>query len=236
MWIQVLHLIILLLFSFLDYHLTLFQSDEHQKYVDLASAASFLKFLSTYVLAYYVKKIILMISPKFNIKPSVFIIFQIDIVLAIAGFFLLPVLDGKAIFFSRYNFIIIIILVAHFIFNNLSEKFGTNELYFAVFVCPTLILWTQSVLFRYSLLRTTFNVGTLTLQYIVLNLLYPQDFKSYGQTNLNAVIIHEIKNPHFKYPLAKLFGRQDSFRLIFIIFNYCCFDLLLDFWKSGNSM
>ena len=241
MWIQVLHLSINLLFSNLDFHMILFDSEEYPNYVDITSYVSFLKFLTTFVFAFYLKKFIsikaLWTKLKLTPKKIIIIQFMIDIIQIFFALNNIIVLEGRAIFFSRYTILIILMLFANIIISFFSKKCGLYELYFGFFITPCMILWSQSTLFKYCLYRTILNVGPISLQYIALVLIYPQDFKSYGKNDnkLGAGIDKEILNPNFNYPLAKLFGRQDSFRLIFILFNYCCFDLFFDYWKTGNS-
>ena len=243
MWIQILHLLVILIFSFLDFHNILSGQTEYPNYVDVPAFVLFLNFLSTFIIGHYIKKLISIraLWTKFkNLKEEhvVFTQIIIDFIQMIVAIIQVPILHDKSIFFSRYTTLIIIMLIINLIISFFSSKFGVYELYFGFFVSPCLILWTQSALFKYCMLRSVLNFGPITLQYIVLVLIYPQDFKSYGMDNKSPVqhgIEMEIRNPNFTYPLAKLFGRQDSFRLIFILFNYCCFDAFYDYCKFGDS-
>ena len=243
--IQILHLAIILIFSFLDFHNILIGHTEYPFYVDFPEFISFLKFILSYIIAHYIKRLLGVIGLRVFMKKNkmkqehiIVMQFVVDFLQFFIALKLVPVLDGKAILFSRYIFFIILMLICHVILNFFTEKFGLFELYFGLIISPIIILWTQSILFKYCLIRSIFNVGPITLQYIPLVLFYPRDFKAYGHDDVNKIyrgIDQEILNPIFTYPLSKLFGRQDSFRFIFIIFLYCCFDIFWDCWTTGNS-
>lgn len=240
MLLQFLHLTIILIFSFLDFHLILIGQPEYPFFVDFPELLSFLKFISTFIVFHYFKKFLAFLLKKTKILQKKILIMQciLDLINFVFCLFLVPVLEGKSIFFSRIYFILVFMLILHFLANFFTQKLGLFEIYFGLIISPIMILWTQSVLFKYCMIRSIFNVGPLTLQYIPLVLFYPRDFKAYGHDDVNKVfkgIEKEIFHPQFKYPLAKLFGRQDSFRLIFIIFLYCCFDIFWDYWTTGES-
>ena len=241
MLVQILHLTIILLFSFLDFHLILIGQPEYPFYVDFPELLSFLKFISTFIIFHYCKKFlafVLLKKTKITQEKILIMQFVLDLLNFGLCLFMVPVLEGKSTLFSRHYFMLILMLLVHFIANFFTQKLGLFEIYFGLIISPIMILWTQSVLFKYCMIRSIFNVGPLTLHYIPLVLFYPRDFKAYGHDDVNKVykgIEKEIFNPQFNYPLAKLFGRQDSFRLIFIIFLYCCFDIFWDYWTTGES-
>lgn len=237
---MIMHLLVIMLFSFLDFNLILHKSDEYPKYIDLNSFSEFLKFLLSFFVSDCFKRIIAKLFK--NHSPRwIYVSFTIiDIFQLIYAFFTVPLLEGNAIFFSQYNFLIFLMLIIHTLLHFLTEKLGFLEIYFTFIVSNVIILWSQSILFKYCMFRSIFNAGSLTLQFLVLSILAPQNFKAFGHTTGNEYynfsgIEKEISNPHFRYTFSKLFGKQDSFRLIFILYNYICLELFLDYWKTENT-
>ena len=164
-----------------------------------------MKFISTFIVFHYYKKFLaFVLLKKTKILQKKILIMQciLDFFNFVFCLYLVPVLEGKSIFFSRFYFILVFMLILHFLANFFTQKLGLFEIYFGLIISPIMILWTQSVLFKYCMIRSIFNVGPLTLQYIPLVLFYPRDFKAYGHDDVNKVfkgIEKEIFNPQFKY-------------------------------------
>lgn len=243
MWIMILHLFVIMAFAFLDFYLILMHSDELPQFLDFDSFHMLMKVIYCFILGYYLKEWFIKIASFFKqkISPNIItlVVTLIDIFTFLFAVYHTPLLEGNAIFFSQYRIILYPMILGHLLISFFTEKMGFFEIYFIFVVSNVMILWSQSTLFRYCLFRTIFNAGTITLQFLILSLLYPQNFRAYGHEIQNNSLYHSIEkeftNPEFKYSSSRLFGKQDSFRLIFILFNYCCLELFMDYWQTGNT-